>query len=132
MTHDKVRRLRYMMNHSDKWTISSAARKFECNRVNIRKRLRKLNTKRYHKKRAPKYKEGQEIMVKRHCAWLYRYFCNKEFIIDDEKYFALSHAINNVFFSSSPEKTPNQVKYQAKEKYEPKTSGKQKSTKINV
>jgi len=73
------------------------------------------------KKKCPKYSENQKVLVKRQCAWLYRYCRNHDFIIDDEKYFTLTHTSNDSFLSS-PNKSLNteNVKYSPKAKFEPK------------
>jgi len=120
MTKSKLRRLKIDFNHNDKITVKSASRKYKCDRKTIKYWLRKLHIKRYRKKKAPKYTQVQETMVKRQCRRLYRRFRTFDFIIDDEKYFTLSGPSNGSFFSSSPLKTPNEVKFKCKEKYEPK------------
>jgi hypothetical protein len=48
-----------------------------------------------------------------------RRFRHKNFVIDDGKYFTLSGTTNNSFFASS-NRTPNEVKYKCKSKFEPK------------
>src|SRR5882724_11759987 len=120
MTPLRVNKLYSDFNHSDKFSIHSAARKYGVNRETIRYWLRKRQIKRYVKKKCPKYTESQKIMVKRQCAWMYRYFRSYDFVIDDEKYFTLSHSINNSYFASPSKSTPDSVKYRPKQKFEPK------------
>ncbi len=59
-------------------------------------------------------------MVQRQCSWLYRYYRCYDFVIDDEKYFTLSHFINNSYFASFDEPTPEDIVYDQKQKFEPK------------
>jgi transposase len=121
MTKQKVRELYRQVNHSDKYTYSSAARKFNVCPKTIKRWLEKKNIRKYKKKKSPKYTETQKIMVKRQCAWLYRYYRSYDFVIDDEKYFTLSHSMNDSYFSSpTKSKTPEEVSHNFKSKFEPK------------
>lgn len=121
MSSQKVQQLYRCVNHSDKYNISSAARKFNVSRPTIRHWLKKRNIRRYKKKKCPKYTEVQKEMVRRQCAWLYKHYRNVDFVLDDEKYFTLSHSINDSFMSSpTKSKTPESVEFKAKQKYEPK------------
>ena len=120
MSKKKVRQLYKDFNHSDKYSISSAARKYNVKRPTIKYWLKKRQIKRFRKKKSPKYSETQKLMVKRQCAWIYRYFRKFDFVIDDEKYFTLSHSLNNSYFSSPTKSTPDSVKFQPKQKFEPK------------
>ena len=121
MTEEKVRELYKLMNHKDGLNYSSAARKFGCHRKTIRYWLMKRQIKKYKKKKCPKYTQTQEELVRRQCAWMYRKFRKLDFVIDDEKYFTLSHSLNDSFFSSPTKtKTPLNVSHNPKAKYEPK------------
>jgi hypothetical protein len=71
------------------------------------------------KKKYPKSSEIQKIMAEIQCAYIYRYFRNYNFIINDKKYFTLSHSLSNSYFSSPTKSTPDSVKYQPKQKFEP-------------
>ena len=120
MTKEQIRNLYRLVNHSDKWNYSSAARKFGCDPKTIKYWLTKRDIKQYIKK-SPMYSETQKEMVRRQCGWLYRKYKNKDFVIDDEKYFTLSHSSNNTFLSSpTKSKTPEEVAHNFKTKFEPK------------
>ena len=118
MTKEKVKKLYRMPNHSDKFNYSSAGRKFITHRKNIRYWLKKKNIKQYKKKKCPKYKsEDQKEVVRLQCQWLYRNCRQYDFVINDEKYFTLSHT-----YFSSPTKswTPESVSHKPTAKFEPK------------
>ncbi len=59
MTKQKVRKLYRQVNHSDKYTYSSAARKFNVCPKTIKRWLEKKNIRKYKKKKSPKYTEIQ-------------------------------------------------------------------------
>jgi hypothetical protein len=121
MTKEKLKRLYRLVNHSDKYSYESAARKFGTSSKTIKYWLQKRKIIKYKKKKSPFYTETQKIMAKRQCAWLYRYCRHYDFVIDDEKYFTLSHSKNDSFFSS-PTKSRNsdKVSHKFKSKFEPK------------
>jgi hypothetical protein len=121
MTREKLRRLRKDVNHSDKFNYSSAARKYGCDRKTIKWWLKKWQIRQYKKKKSPLYTETQKEMVRRQCAWLYRNCRQNDFVIDDEKYFTLSHSTNDRYFSSpTKSKTLEEVSHKYKMKFEPK------------
>jgi hypothetical protein len=121
MTKSKIQKLYRLVNHSDKWNYNSAGRKFGCDQKTIEYWLQKRELKKFKKKKSPKYSETQKIMSKRQCAWLYRHCRQYDFVIDDEKYFTLSHTSNDSFFSSpNKSKTPENVSHKYKSKFEPK------------
>ncbi len=106
------------MNHKDKFTFSGVVRKFFVDRRTIKYQFKKRSTRRYKKKKSPKCNRNQEIMVKGQCDWLYLYY--DDFVIDDEKYFTLSHSLNDSYFASPKKSTFDSVKYAPKQKFEPK------------
>lgn len=116
---NRMRLIRYF-NHSDKVSLSSGAKKFACDKSTIKYWLKKLKIKRFHKKKVPMYKNNQDTMAKRLCAHLYNKYHKKKFILDDEKYFTLTSTINDNFYSSSINTTPNEIKFKEKQKFEPK------------
>ena len=121
MTKIKLQRLYRLANHSDRHTYSSLARHFKCDGKLIKYWLMKRNIRQYKKKKSQLYPETQKEMVRRQCAWLYRYYRNHEFIIDDEKYFTLSHTSNNTYFSSpTKSNNSNDIRHKFKQKFEPK------------
>jgi len=121
MTQQKIRQLYKDANHSDKFNYSSAGRKYGCSDVTIKRWLNKRQIKRFKKKKSPKYTENQKMMAKRQCAWLYRYCRRYDFVIDDEKYFTLTHSLNDSYFSSpTKSKTHENVSHKPKAKFEPK------------
>ena len=83
--------------------------------------LNKKKIKKYKKKKCPKYDENQKEVVRKQCGWLFRKYRNHDFVIDDEKYFTLSHSMNDSYFSSPTKSlTPEAVRVKPKSKYEPK------------
>ena len=77
------------------------------------------------RQRAPKYTTKQLEKISKCCRALrLNHFVNEEFIIlDDESYFTFSHhelSGNDGFYTGDIQKTPDNVKYAGKSKFEPK------------
>ena len=75
------------------------------------------------KKKVPKRSEAQKTNAKIKCGRIYRKYRNKDFIIDDESNFTLSHSNingNNIYYSNNDALTPTSVKIKTKSKYEEK------------
>ncbi|CAF0962944.1 unnamed protein product [Rotaria magnacalcarata] len=101
------------------------ALKFKVPKTCIQENLKKMGLKHYRRQRAPKYTQQQREKLSSKCRKLRREIIDSEtfIIIDDEKYFTFPGAEmpgNAGFYSSDKEKTPPDVKYKSKQKFEPK------------
>jgi len=75
------------------------------------------------KRKSPGYTEDQISSVKSQCRWIARKYATKDFILDDEAYFALTkHQMpgNNVFYSNNLETPPAEIKFQFQTKFQKK------------
>ncbi|CAH1110287.1 unnamed protein product [Psylliodes chrysocephalus] len=76
------------------------------------------------RRKAPKYTADQLERIPRCCRALRRiHFANKLIVMDDEKYFTLSHSEikgNDRFYTDDIENTPDNVKFKGKSKFEDK------------
>ena len=109
---------------TDKVSIRSAASKFKCHPSTLHKALMTKTTIRCHKKVSISARTEEQIsLAKTKCGRLFRKFSDREFIIDDESYFTLSHTSingNDVFYASDVSSTSANVKFSKKKKFEAK------------
>lgn len=101
------------------------SRKFGISKTSVRRILTENNVFYRKRKRAPKYTAKQLEKIPKCCRALRRtHFANGKFIVlDDESYFTFSHSelSGNVgYYTQNVEKTPDNVKYASKLKFEPK------------
>ena len=119
-----IKKLTRMMDHKCGISQRSAARKFGCSHVAISKVLRMKTPIRCYKKQVIPFRDAkQRVKARKRCSALYRKYRDRVWILDDESYFTLKHSTingNDNFYSSNLDRTPANVKYTAKEKYEPK------------
>jgi len=83
----------------------------------VRRILDIIKIKRLHRS------ESQLARIKPACRYLYRYFRNFDFVLDDESYFTFANttlAGNDGIFSSDVSATENNVKLKTKKKFEEK------------
>ena len=121
MTKKRLEKLKEDFENKDKISQKQEAKKFNCSQQYISCMLRdKLNIKGRRKQKSPGYTEDQIELVKSQCRWMVRNVGEREFVLDDEKYFGLSNSNSgNIYYSSDPSLTPIEVKYKFKKKYEP-------------
>ena len=99
------------------------ARRFKCSQSSINKQLKQLSIRCWKKQRIPGRTEAQMEAARPKCSTLYRKYRDREWILDDESYFTLSHSTingNDNFYSNNKDLTLADVKFAKKYKFEPK------------
>ena len=119
-----IEELKDMMDHQCTISQRKVARNFECSQALVHKVLKRSTKIRCFKKRViPNRSANQRIAARKKCATLYRKYRKCVWILDDENYFTLSYSklsANSKFYSSDLKRTPANVKYTKKAKYEKK------------
>jgi hypothetical protein len=123
-TKANVKKIEKMFNNRDGISLRKAASKLKCHHQTVKNILKQhTNIKCYKKRKIPKRTEAQKKAARPKCKKIFERFKSYDFILDDESYFTLSHTTqsgNDRFYSSDREKTPNNVKYSEKSKFESK------------
>lgn len=101
------------------------AKKFNVSKTCIQQNLVKMNIKRFKRQKAPKYTEKQLAVIPKLCRKLDRMFRadHDAIVMDDEKYFTFSNSTlsgNAGFYTDNIHNTPAEVRFAAKQKFEPK------------
>jgi transposase len=116
-----IRKLKKMFNHRSGRSQRAAARKFGCTQPYISKLLKQRTNIRHRKKmKRPLLSEQQRKLARPKCRKILQHYGDCHFLIDDESYFTLSHTDqpgNECFYTDNLNKTPDNVKYNYKEKY---------------
>ena len=123
MPPGKVRNLGRQFNHKHGKSQRKAARKFGIDPSYVNKLLKSMSIDCRRKQLIPDRSEQQAKDAKPKCKILTEKYKNREWILDDESYFTLSHSTisgNKFFYSSDVSLTPANVKYATKAKYEDK------------
>lgn len=101
------------------------SRRFNVSHETVRRILQKKGLRYRKRRKCPRYTEDQLRRIPICCRRLRRHHFanNKVIIMDDEKYFTLSHSEmkgNDGFYTDNVENCPDNVKYKAKKKFEDK------------
>lgn len=101
------------------------AKKLGVSKTCIQNNLIKMNISHFKRQKAPKYTEKQLEKIPKICRKLNRLYRSDQdaIVMDDEKYFTFSNsslAGNAGFYTDDIKTTPQEVRYAAKMKYEPK------------
>lgn len=123
MPKARVKRLQAHFDHRDGRSTRQAAEVFDISQTYVRKLLGTRGIKCRKKKTTPDRTEIQARAAKTKCRNLYEKYRNREWILDDESYFTLSHSTmagNDIYYSSDVGLTPANVKLRKKSKYEKK------------
>lgn len=123
-TNGNIKDIIKKFNHRSGCSQRSVARKKNCNQSTISRILKKYsNIKCYKKAKKAAMTELQKKQARPKCRKMLEKFKNLDFIIDDESYFTLTNSDqpgNDRFYSDDIKKTPDDVKYYYKAKYEKK------------
>ncbi len=121
---ETIRKLRRKFNHRSGCSQNAAARKFGCTQQYISYLLKKYTGIRFYKKfKRPLLTALQKKQARPKCRSMYFKYRKTDFIIDDESYFTLDHTSqpgNDSFYSDDVNKTPDNAKYDFREKFPPK------------
>ena len=123
MPPEKLRKLRRKFDHKDGKSQRKAADEFRLSQSYLNKLLKNISIDCRRKQVIPDRNEQQAKAAKPKCKILMKKYKNREWILDDESYFTLSHSTisgNKFFYSSDVSLTPAKVKYSTKAKYEDK------------
>lgn len=121
-----IRERRLMEAAKDKVGVSQRklARRFGISKTTVLRTIHRTNLVFRKRRKAPKYTAAQLERIPRCCRALRRiHFVNKLIVMDDEKYFTLSHSEikgNDGFYTNNIENTPDNVKFKGKSKFEDK------------
>ncbi|KAJ8978518.1 hypothetical protein NQ317_002422 [Molorchus minor] len=122
LSQNRVNRL--VESAHDRVGISSRklGRRFGVSYKTVLRTLSRNNVRFRKRRKCPKYTQGQLERIPRCCRSLRRthFVRNRVIIMDDEKYFTLSHSEmkdNDGYYTSDVENCPNEVKFKAKAKF---------------
>lgn len=124
MSNTNLSKIKKMFDHKNSISQAQAARQFNCHQTYICKTLqRHTEIKLRKKQKIPERTEEQKVKIRERCGILNSKYRNLSWIIDDESYFTLKHSSingNRNYYSSNKKRTPANVKYYKKGKYEKK------------
>lgn len=124
MVQNKLKQVELLFNNSCSISIRQAARKFSVSKSYVHRIVNNKLKLKYRKKISiPSRSEKQINLAKTKCGRLYRFFGDKQFILDDESYFTLTHSSingNDGFYTKDVSGTPATVKFSKKAKFEQK------------
>ena len=123
MPKEKIARLARQFDHKDGKSQRSAAREYGIDQSYVCKLLKGLSIKCRTKKTIPDRTLAQAAAAKSKCRILAEKYKGFQWILDDESYFTLSHSSlsgNSFFYSTDVAKSPPNVRYVKKTKYEKK------------
>jgi len=122
-TKRNLGKIKKMVDHKDGCSQKRVAATFGCCHQYVSRILKKrLGVKCYKKIKKPAMTPEQKKRTRPKCRKMAKLYKDED-IIDDESYFTLTHsslAGNDRFYSSDIQKTPDDVKYKFKSKFEPK------------
>lgn len=115
-------RLARMMKDTIGKSTRKVAPRFRISNATVCRYIARSGLKHRKRKKAPKYTDAQLARIPRCCRNLRRihFANNRSIVMDDEKYFTLSHAElpgNSGFYTDNIEETPDEVRYKAKAKF---------------
>lgn len=115
--------LKRLTNNKTGISQRKLAKRFDCSLSYINKKLESLSIKCWKKQTIPDRTEAQKAEARSKCSTLYRKYGNRQWILDDESYFTLSHSSingNDNFYSDNKSLAPADVKFAKKKKFEQK------------
>ena len=115
--------LKRLTNNKSGISQRKLAKRFECSLSYINKKLDSLSINCWKKQTIPDRTEGQKAVARPKCATLFRKYKDRQWILDDESYFTLSHSTingNDNFYSDNKSLAPPEVKFAKKKKFEQK------------
>lgn len=118
-----VQKAAIVRHNVDKVGVSQRklARKYNVNQSTISRMFKDAGVKVRKRQRAPKYNDDQIVRIKKCCKILSSKFVGKTVVLDDESYFCLrsdEDPANDHFYTRCIEKTPNNVRYKTKAKFQ--------------
>ena len=122
-TNKGISKLKRLTNNKSGISQRKLARHFKCTATYINKQLKKLSISCHKKKNIPGRSEAQKEAARSKCTTLFRKYGDRDWILDDESYFTLSHSTingNDNYYSDNIDLAPSEVKYSKKYKFEPK------------
>lgn len=124
LTKGQLKRLSKMFENKSGISQRIAARKLNVSQPLVHRALKmKLAIKYRKKQKIPARNRNQIQLAKTKCGRLLRKFSDREFVLDDESYFTLSHSSingNDGFYSSDPQNAPTNLKFMPTAKFENK------------
>ena len=115
--------LKRLVNHKAGHSQRKLASRFKCSQKLVYNVLKAMSISCWKKQTIPGRTDAQIKAARPKCAALYRKYRLKNWILDDESYFTLSHSSingNDNFYSNNKQQAPASVKYRKKVKFEKK------------
>ena len=106
--------LKRLANNKSGISQRKLASRFKCAQSLVNKALKTLSISCWKKQTIPGRTDAQIIAARPKCAALYRKYGLKDWVLDDESYFTLSHSSingNANYYSDNKQQTPASVKY---------------------
>ena len=110
-----------MVNNKDGVSQRKLAGRFQSTQSYVNRVIKSMEIQKYKKKKIADRNDQQANRAK--CATLYRKYRDREWILDDESYFAKTHSTineNDNFYSDNIDFAPANEKFRRKHKYDEK------------